>query len=45
MKRRDFSVDFTDLDGNRLITNDKFKGMEVIGGKITLSALPGIGII
>ena len=38
------AVDFADLDGNLLITNDLFKGMEVIGGKITLSDAPGIGI-
>jgi L-alanine-DL-glutamate epimerase-like enolase superfamily enzyme len=39
------AVDFADLDGNLLITNDLFKGMEVIEGKITLSDLPGIGLI
>ena len=39
------AVDFADLDGNLLITNDLFKGMEVIDGKITLSELPGIGLI
>lgn len=39
------AVDFADLDGNLLITNDLFKGMEVIDGKITLSDLPGIGLI
>ena len=39
------AVDFADLDGNLLITNDRFQGMEVIDGKITLSDLPGIGII
>lgn len=38
------AVDFADLDGNLLISNDLFKGMEVIGGKITLSDLPGIGL-
>ena len=38
------AVDFADLDGNLLITNDLFKGMEVIDGKITLSDAPGIGI-
>lgn len=26
-------VDFADLDGNLLISNDRFKGMEVVGGK------------
>ena len=39
------AVDFADLDGNLLITNDLFKGMGVIDGKITLSDLPGIGLI
>lgn len=37
-------VDFADLDGNLLIANDRFKGMEVIKGKITLNDLPGIGV-
>ena len=38
------AVDFADLDGNLLITNDLFRGMEVIGGKITLPDRPGIGL-
>lgn len=38
------AVDFADLDGNLLITNDPFKGMQVVNGRITLSDLPGIGI-
>ena len=37
-------TDFADLDGNLLITNDLFKGMEMIDGKITLSERPGIGL-
>lgn len=37
-------VDWADLDGNLLISNDIFKGVEVIDGKITLNELPGIGI-
>ena len=37
-------VDFADLDGNLLISNDRFKGMEVINGKITLNDSPGIGV-
>jgi len=37
-------VDFADLDGNLLISNDRFKAMQVVKGKITLSDLPGIGI-
>ncbi|MDY5314453.1 MAG: dipeptide epimerase, partial [Prevotella sp.] len=38
------AVDFADLDGNLLISNDRFKGMEVVKGKITLSDRPGIGV-
>ncbi len=38
------AVDFADLDGNLLIANDRFKGMEVVGGKITLKDIPGIGL-
>ena len=38
------AVDFADLDGNLLITNDLYKGMEVVNGKITLSDRPGIGL-
>lgn len=37
-------VDWADLDGNLLITNDVFEGMKVIDGKVTLNDLPGIGI-
>lgn len=38
------AVDFADLDGNLLITNDLYKGMEVVNGRVTLSDLPGIGV-
>lgn len=38
-------ADFADLDGNLLITNDLFRGMEVVDGKITLPDRPGIGLI
>ena len=38
------AVDFADLDGNLLIANDRFKGMEVVNGKITLPDRPGIGV-
>jgi len=37
-------VDWADLDGNLLISNDIYKGVEVIDGKVTLNDLPGIGI-
>lgn len=39
------AVDFADLDGNLLISNDRFKGMEVVKGKITLPGRPGIGVV
>ena len=37
-------ADWADLDGNLLISNDPFHGMEVIEGKVTLNDRPGIGI-
>ena len=37
-------VDWADLDGNLLISNDIYEGMLVINGKVTLNNLPGIGI-
>ena len=39
------TVDFADLDGSLLIANDRFKGMEVVKGKITLPDRPGIGVV
>ena len=38
-------ADFADLDGNLLITNDIFDGMQVLDGKITLPDRPGIGVM
>ncbi len=38
-------ADFADLDGNLLISNDRFEGMTVVEGKITLNDRPGIGLI
>ncbi|MDR1746674.1 MAG: dipeptide epimerase [Tannerella sp.] len=38
------AVDFADLDGNLLISNDIFDGTTVVNGKLTLNDLPGIGI-
>lgn len=38
------AVDFADLDGNLLISNDRFEGMTVVDGKITLPDRPGIGL-
>ncbi len=37
-------VDWADLDGALLISNDVFEGMKVIDGRIVLSDLPGIGV-
>lgn len=37
-------VDWADLDGNLLISNDLYDGVQVIDGKLTLNNLPGIGI-
>ena len=37
-------VDFADLDGNLLIANDRFDGMTIENGKITLHDIPGLGI-
>lgn len=37
-------ADWADLDGNLLISNDPFKGVKIIKGKITLNNQPGIGI-
>jgi len=37
-------VDWADLDGNLLISNDLFKGVQVLNGKITLNDWPGIGV-
>lgn len=37
-------VDWADLDGALLISNDIYRGMEVIDGKVVLPATPGIGI-
>jgi len=38
-------VDWADLDGNILISNDKFDGIKIVNGKVTLPQRPGIGIV
>jgi len=38
-------VDWADLDGALLTSNDIFEGMKVIDGKVTLNDLPGIGVV
>lgn len=37
-------VDWADLDGALLISNDVFKGTKVIDGRVTLNNAPGIGV-
>jgi L-alanine-DL-glutamate epimerase-like enolase superfamily enzyme len=37
-------VDWADLDGNLLISNDPFSGVKVSKGRLMLSDLPGIGV-
>jgi L-alanine-DL-glutamate epimerase-like enolase superfamily enzyme len=37
-------VDWADLDGALLISNDVFRGTRVINGKVTLTDAPGIGV-
>lgn len=39
------AVDFADLDGNLLIANDRFDGVKVVDGKLTLPDRPGIGVV
>jgi L-alanine-DL-glutamate epimerase-like enolase superfamily enzyme len=38
-------VDWADLDGNLLISNDVFDGITIKDGKIILPDRPGIGVI
>ena len=38
------AVDFADLDGNLLISNDLFSGVTVADGKLVLPDRPGIGL-
>ena len=39
------AVDFADLDGNLLISNDRFMGVTVEGGHLVLPDRPGIGLL
>lgn len=39
------AIDWADLDGNLLISNDNFTGMKIVDGKITLADLPGVGAV
>ncbi|MDR1860262.1 MAG: dipeptide epimerase [Bacteroidales bacterium] len=38
------AVDWADLDGNLLISNDIFAGTTVVNGKLTLNDAPGLGL-
>ncbi|MFC1618531.1 dipeptide epimerase [Candidatus Neomarinimicrobiota bacterium] len=38
-------VDYADLDGNLLITNDPYQGVEVHDGRLMLNDRPGIGAV
>jgi len=38
-------VDWCDLDGNLLISNDPFEGLQIVDGQVTLPGKPGIGVI
>jgi len=37
-------VDWVDLDGNLLISNDPYTGIPVVDGKIILNDNPGLGV-
>jgi L-alanine-DL-glutamate epimerase-like enolase superfamily enzyme len=37
-------VDFADLDGNLLITNDPYVGAEIEDGRLVLPTEPGLGV-
>ena len=39
------AVDFADLDGNLLISNDIFEGVGLSDGKLVLTDRPGIGVV
>ena len=38
-------VDWADLDGNLLIANDKFDGIKIVDGQVTIPDRPGIGVV
>jgi L-alanine-DL-glutamate epimerase-like enolase superfamily enzyme len=38
-------IDYADLDGNVLISNDPFDGVKIIEGRLALPDRPGIGVI
>jgi len=38
-------VDYADLDGNLLISNDPYEGVKVVDGKLVLPDRPGLGVV
>jgi L-alanine-DL-glutamate epimerase-like enolase superfamily enzyme len=38
-------VDYADLDGNLLISNDPYEGVKVVEGKLVLPDRPGLGVV
>jgi L-alanine-DL-glutamate epimerase-like enolase superfamily enzyme len=38
-------ADFADLDGNLLISNDRFDGIKIENGKVIIPNRPGIGVV
>lgn len=38
-------IDWADLDGNLLISNDLFDGIKIVDGQVTIPDRPGIGVI
>lgn len=38
-------MDFADLDGNLLISNDIFDGIKIVNGQVTIPDRPGIGVV
>jgi len=38
-------VDYADLDGNLLISNDPARGVQVVQGKLKLPTGPGLGLV
>ena len=38
-------AEWVDLDGNLLISNDIFEGMKIVDGRVSLTQMPGLGLI
>jgi len=38
-------VDYADLDGNLLVSNDPFEGVTVENSKLVLTDRPGLGVV